>query len=231
MRRRSRPKTTLGSALVVALALVGCGSSGSTSQSSATQAASATQTTAASTAASTAAPPTSTSTSTATGGTSTHAHRSTSPKKASVLDILVRSSTKLDPISARYTCDGANLSLPVSWSKIPARTAEIDLFVVNAAPVNDKLVADWAVAGLKPSLHKLSAGQLPPGAVLGRNSFGQSRYTLCPPKGSTVHYFIGLYALAHRIPVKPGFAADALQERANQASEHAGLLGFFYERT
>jgi hypothetical protein len=229
MRRRSRPKTTLGSALVVALALVGCGSSGSTSQSSATQAASATQTTAASTTASTAAPPTSTST--ATGGTSTRAHRSTSPKKASVLDILVRSSTKLDPISARYTCDGANLSLPVSWSKIPARTAEIDLFVVNAAPVNDKLVADWAVAGLKPSLHKLSAGQLPPGAVVGRNSFGQSRYTLCPPKGSTVHYFIGLYALAHRIPVKPGFAADALQERANQASEHAGLLGFFYERT
>ena len=200
----------LGSALIVALALAGCGGSGSQSQSSTTQAASATQT----------ASPTTTTTSST----------STSSEKVPNVNLPLASPVKLDPISARYTCDGANVSPPISWSQIPASTAEIDLFLFNLAPVHGKLFADWAVAGLKPTLHQLSAGRLPPGAIVGRNSLGQTRYSLCPPKGPGLHYAFLLYALPKRIPVKPGFDAEKLREKALHTAESAGLLGLSYTR-
>ena len=39
-----------------------------------------------------------------------------------------------------------------------------------------------------------------------------------------------LYALPHRIPVKPGFDADMLQARAADLARSGGLLRFTYQR-
>jgi phosphatidylethanolamine-binding protein (PEBP) family uncharacterized protein len=198
------------------LALAGCGGSGSssTASSSTTSAASAT--------------PTSTSestTSTPSSSTSTAA-----AEKVPTIDLPLKSSTNLEPIAARYTCDGANTSLPISWSQLPPHTAEIEVFVFNFLPVGGKLFADWAIAGLSPSLHGLSAGQLPAGAIVGRNSFGQTGYSICPPKGSNTRFAFLVYALPKSLSVKPGFDPNALRERALHASEHAGLLAFSYRR-
>ncbi len=140
------------------------------------------------------------------------------------------SSVKLDPVSPHFTCDGANISPPVSWSHVPPTTAEIDLFLFNLAPVNGKLFANWAVAGLSPKLRGLSAGQLPAGAVLGRNSHGQVAYSLCPAKGPAVRYAFLMYALPKKIPVSTGFNAEALREKALHTAASAGLLGLSYKR-
>jgi phosphatidylethanolamine-binding protein (PEBP) family uncharacterized protein len=206
--------TALGSALIVALALIGCGGSSSTSQSSSSTAASTTPTS------STASPTT----------TATTTSSTTSSEKVPTIDIQLASSVKLDPIPARYTCDGSNTSPPISWSHVPPNTAEIDLFLFNLAPVHGKLFANWAVAGLSPKLHGLSAGQLPSGAILGRNSHGQVAYSLCPAKGPTVRYAFLMYALPKKIPVQPGFNAEALREKALHTAESAGLLGLSYKR-
>lgn len=164
--------TALGGVLMAALALMlaGCGGSSST-QSSSSTAASAT--------------PTLTLTLTAASSTATETTTSstTTSEKVPNINIQLASSVKLDPISAHYTCDGANISPPISWDHVPSNTAEIDLFLFNLAPVNGKLFASWAVAGLSPKLRGLSAGQLPAGAIVGRNSHGQAAYSLCPPKG------------------------------------------------
>ncbi len=96
--------------------------------------------------------------------------------------------------------------------------------------MHGKLFANWAVAGLSPKLRGLSAGQLPPGAVLGRNSHGQTAYSLCPAKGPTVRYAFLLYALPKKIPASPGFNAEALREKALHVAESAGLLGASYRR-
>jgi phosphatidylethanolamine-binding protein (PEBP) family uncharacterized protein len=210
--------TTLGSALIVALALMlaGCGGSSSTTQSSSSS------TTAAS------ATPTSSTASETTTATTTSS--TTSSEKVPTIDIQMASSVKLDPISAHYTCDGANVSPPVSWSHVPPNTQEIDLFLFNLAPVHGKLFANWAVAGLSPKLHGLSAGQLPAGAVLGRNSHGQVAYSLCPAKGPAVRYAFLMYALPKKIPVSTGFDAEKLREKALHAAESAGLLGLSYKR-
>jgi phosphatidylethanolamine-binding protein (PEBP) family uncharacterized protein len=136
----------------------------------------------------------------------------------------------LNPFPAHYTCDGANASMPLSWSQLPANTAEVDVFLFNLQAVHGKLIDDWAVAGLKPTLHGLPAGKLPPGAIVGRNSFGQTRWSVCPPKGKSVRYAFLLYALPKRIPVKPGFAATKLREIALHTAESAGLLAGSYKR-
>ncbi len=104
------------------------------------------------------------------------------------------------------------------------------LFIFNFLPVGGKLFADWAVAGLSPSLHGLAAGQLPAGAIVGRNGRGQTRYSLCPAKGANTRFAFLLYALPQRVAAKPGFDANALREQALHTAEHAGLLAFSYRR-
>ncbi|MFI5009735.1 MAG: YbhB/YbcL family Raf kinase inhibitor-like protein [Solirubrobacterales bacterium] len=146
------------------------------------------------------------------------------------IDIPLASSTNLNPISATYTCDGADISPPISWSQIPAHTVELQLYIFNFLPVGGKLFADWAVAGLSPSLHGLAAGRLPAGAIVGRNGSGQTRYSLCPAKGANTRFAFLLYALPQRIAAKPGFDANAMREQALHTAEHAGLLAFSYRR-
>jgi phosphatidylethanolamine-binding protein (PEBP) family uncharacterized protein len=206
--------TALGCALMVALALSSCGSSSSTTQSSSTPTASATQTSA----------------SAAASETTTTTSSTTSSEKVPNIDIQMASSVKLDPIAAHFTCDGANISPPLSWSHVPSNTAEIDVFLFNLAPVHGKLFANWAIAGLSPKLRGLSAGQVPAGAVLGRNSHGQVAYSLCPAKGPLVRYAFLIYALPKKIPVSSGFDTEALREKALHVAESEGLLGLSYKR-
>ena len=136
-------------------------------------------------------------------------------------------------IPVRYTCDGADTSPPLHWSGVPGGMAELVLFISNLeekGPGGGELIS-WAVAGLKPSLTGISAGTLPAGAIVGRNSFGQTRYTLCPPKGSPLqHYVVVVYAMPHSISVKPGFAANALSKTVSHTAEYSGLAGYSYKR-
>lgn len=219
MHRGQLRKTVGIGGLLMMLAAIGCGGSGASS----TAASSTTQTASAASASSTSSTPTST---TATTSTST----STAEEKVATIDLPLASSVKLKPISARYTCDGADTSPPISWGEIPPHTAEIEVFVFNFLTIHGKLFPDWAVAGLKPSLHELSAGQLPAGAIVGRNGFGQTRYSICPAKGKSTLFAFLVYPVPHRIAVRPGFNADALREKALHSAEHAGLLAFSYRR-
>jgi phosphatidylethanolamine-binding protein (PEBP) family uncharacterized protein len=137
---------------------------------------------------------------------------SAASEKVPVASIEVMSTVPFKPLPARYTCDGANISPPIEWTKVPSGTAEVDLFVVSALPINGRFVVSWALAGLKPSVRKLSAGHVPAGTIVGMNSFGHARYSFCPAKGSKGQYAILLYAVPHMVPVKSGFDAEALFE-------------------
>lgn len=136
------------------------------------------------------------------------------------------------PIQALFTCDGADESPPLNWGAIPEGTAELVLFVVDltAKAQNGEPPIHWAVAGLQPTLTGLSAGKLPAGAIVGRNSLGQIRYSICPPKGPVRHYAVALYAIPHRVPTTPGFAARPLLEKVSNLTVHEGLSAFSYQR-
>jgi len=208
-------RTTFG-ALVLTLVFSGCGG-GSSASSSSSAAGGATSPT----------DPASTPAEATTSSASTGAKAAESEL---VLDMPLKSSVKLDPLPARYTCDGANVSPPITWSKVPPHTAELFLFVFNALAVHGKNFDDWAVAGLKPTLHGLSAAKLPPGAIVGRNDFGKTGYSLCPPKGKKLSYLFILYAVPHKLGVKPGFNANEVRKMSGNIATHGGLLGLSYKR-
>jgi phosphatidylethanolamine-binding protein (PEBP) family uncharacterized protein len=222
-------KTAVGGALVGALALAGCGGSSSTSSQSSSTSASAGQTT-------------STATGTQTSGGAPNgasggeqAPKTSEPKEHLPKVTILMSSPAFREggrIPARYTCDGADASPPMRWSAIPHGTAELALFVLNLnSPPGGGPLIYWAVAGLHPTLRGISTGGLPAGAIVGRNSLGQSRYTICPAKSDGLqHYVVALFALQHPVAAAPGFDADALYKTVSNAAEYKGLMGFSYRR-
>jgi phosphatidylethanolamine-binding protein (PEBP) family uncharacterized protein len=213
-------KTSKSGVLVLMLTLAGCGGSSSTSRPSPTPASSS-QTTSAATGTQTS------------GGTSSNAQTS---KVEHTPKVILRLSSPVfgggSEIPVRYTCDGAGTSPPLQWGAIPRGTAELALFIIgNDAEPAGKQRVYWAVTGLHPTLKGVSAGRLPPGAIVGRNSLGQSRYTICPAKRDGLrHYGAALLALPHTASAAPGFNASALFQRAVHTAAYAGLAVFTYKR-
>jgi len=126
-------------------------------------------------------------------------------------------------VPVESTCKGKNISPAVEWGEIPSGTVELALFVLNLEPINEKLYFDWAVAGIDPSTHGLKAGEAPPGAVIGRNSAGQTKYSICPKGGGTENYVFSLYAITKSLNPKTGFDPLALRKEATHASDSIGL--------
>jgi phosphatidylethanolamine-binding protein (PEBP) family uncharacterized protein len=211
--------------LMLMLTLAGCGGSGSTSRSSSTTASASQTASAATTGTQT--------TASAPGSTPSTAQTAKSEHYPKI--VLPVSSTAFSSgsgIPARYTCDGAGTSPPLKWGAIPRGTAELALFIIgNDAEPAGKQRVYWAVMGLHPTLRGVSAGRLPPGAIVGRNSLGQSRYTICPGKSAGLrHYAVALLALRHSAAAAPGFNASALFQRVVHTAEYAGLAIFTYKR-
>jgi phosphatidylethanolamine-binding protein (PEBP) family uncharacterized protein len=133
-------------------------------------------------------------------------------------------------LPAAYTCDGKDTWPELTWRGVPAKTAELALFAMSLKPVEGKLIFDWTVAGLDPSLTSIPAGRLPEGAVVGRNSFGKPGYTICPPKGSSETYIFALYALPKRVTVQKGFDPIALRKEVGRMSGNGGVMAVGYQR-
>lgn len=228
-----RTRWILQSAGLAALVLMlaGCGGSSSKSRSTA----SATQTSSASSSTSTT---TTTTTGTATTTTSATTTAPTPGAKAplSGSSVAVPGHAKgavLPRIAARYTCDGADISPPIRWSGVPANSTEIGLFLVHLPGhgVARGFAFDWAVMGLKSKLHELTPGKLPPGAIVGRNSTGSARYSICPPKGKTESYGVIMYAFPHTLTYEPGFDPTVVfEEIGNEANAEGLLMHFSYKR-
>jgi hypothetical protein len=136
-------------------------------------------------------------------------------------------------LPALYTCGGRDISPPLSWSKVPANTAELALFLLDLSKprpgaqgtVQAQVEVAWAVHGLSPALHGMAAGKLPAGASTGRR-----RYSICPPKGRTGEYMFRLYALPRSLAVKRNVSDLALFKQVNRASSTAGYLISLYTR-
>lgn len=107
-------------------------------------------------------------------------------------------------IPLKYVMPGAggkNVSLPLSWSDVPAGTKSLVLAIVDPHPVANNWV-HWLVINIPPETNGLPEGasrsSMPAGAVELKNSFGETGYGgPQPPKGSGDHpYVVTLYALS-----------------------------------
>jgi Raf kinase inhibitor-like YbhB/YbcL family protein len=111
-------------------------------------------------------------------------------------------------IPADYTCDGKDISPPLSWSGVPEQAVTLALICDDPdAPLGTWV--HWVLYNLPASVRELPAG-VPPderlanGAVQGRNDFRRLGYGgPCPP-GGTHRYYFKLYALDKALDLKPG---------------------------
>jgi Raf kinase inhibitor-like YbhB/YbcL family protein len=112
-------------------------------------------------------------------------------------------------IPAKYTCSGANISPQLAWSAPPARTASLALIVTDPDAPRGTWV-HWVLYDLPAETRALpeglpALGQLPDGALQGRNDFGEIGYGgPCPPPGAPHHYIFTLYALDAKLNLPVG---------------------------
>jgi Raf kinase inhibitor-like YbhB/YbcL family protein len=121
------------------------------------------------------------------------------------------------PIPAKYTCDGLNISPPLSWSGVPAGAKGVALTVEDTdAPLGT--FTQWSVWNLSANLTGLAEGFLPVIAVQGTNGSGKTGYTgPCPPSGNH-HYVFTLYAVDRRIDLPSGAAMGDVMELLNRSA-------------
>lgn len=114
-------------------------------------------------------------------------------------------------IPRKYTCDGENISPPLSWSGVPQETQSLALVVNDPdAPRGDWV--HWVLVDLPADLDSLLEGEHATG-VEGINDFGNRGYSgPCPPKGSTHRYFFKLYALDTELNLDPGMTRREAEE-------------------
>ncbi len=96
-------------------------------------------------------------------------------------------------IPSEFTCDGSDLSPPLSISDVPANAKSLVLISDDPdAPVGTW--DHWVVFNIPSTTKKIQKGEEPSGTP-GKNSWGRTGYGgPCPPSG-THRYFFKLYAL------------------------------------
>jgi hypothetical protein len=111
-------------------------------------------------------------------------------------------------IPKAYTCEGRDLSPPLSWDGVPAGTKSLVLIVDDPDapdPAAPRVTwVHWLLYNLPASSGGLpeaaTPGNLPRGALQGRNGWGRAGYGgPCPPIGRH-RYFFKLYALDIVLP-------------------------------
>lgn len=137
------------------------------------------------------------------------------------------------PIPRKHTCEGEDVSPPLSWSDAPAGAKSFALICDDPdAPVGTWV--HWVAWNIPASVTALDENTpkqdaIPGGGQQGRNDFKRTGYGgPCPPPGKPHRYFFKLYALDAELDLAAG-ATKADLERAMQGHilAEAHLMGTY----
>jgi len=117
-------------------------------------------------------------------------------------------------IPRKYTCDGDDISPPLSWDSVPEETKSIAVICDDPdAPMGTWV--HWVVYDIPPETRELKENVTPEremhiGGIQGMNDFKKVGYGgPCPP-GGTHRYFFKIFALDLRLELGPGATKDQL---------------------
>lgn len=130
-----------------------------------------------------------------------------------------------DVIPVNYTCDGENISPPLSISGVPEVVKSLVLIIDDP----DAPAGTWnhfLAWNIDPKTTEIKEGQVPQGAVLGKNDFGKLEYGgPCPPSG-THRYLFRLLGLDILLDLQEGAVRSELDKAIqNHVIETALLMG------
>ena len=140
-------------------------------------------------------------------------------------------------IPALYTCDGGDVSPPLRWTGVPAKTESLALIVEDpdASEPPRRTWTQWVVFNIPPITHALHESvrtrkDLPRGAREGTNDGQRVGYTgPCPPSGRKHHYLFILLALDVTLDLDAPTQPELEKEMLGHVLGRAELIGT-YER-
>lgn len=112
-------------------------------------------------------------------------------------------------IPTKYTCDGKDVSPPLSWGSPDAGTKSLAL-IMDDPDAPGGVFTHWVLFNLPANITSLPEGvpkldRLESGGIQGVNDFGEKGYSgPCPPAGKSHTYRFILYALDAELILKPG---------------------------
>ncbi|MDX1670946.1 MAG: YbhB/YbcL family Raf kinase inhibitor-like protein, partial [Balneolaceae bacterium] len=135
-----------------------------------------------------------------------------------------------DAIPEKYTCDGEDISPPLSWNGAPEGTVSYAL-VSDDPDAPGQTWVHWVIYNLPANVSELGE-QVPTDkkldnrALQGKNDFGNIGYGgPCPP-GGTHRYFFRLYALNSELDLEPGATKAELMDAIDgRILEETQLMG------
>jgi Raf kinase inhibitor-like YbhB/YbcL family protein len=132
-----------------------------------------------------------------------------------------------DLMPDRYARTGDELPPPLEWSQPPDGTVELALLCEDIDAASGPF-AHWVVAGLPPTSRGLDA-DTPPGAIVGRNDYGEKGWGgPHPPAGERHRYLFRLLALDQHptLPLNPT-ASDIRAAATGHTIASGTLVGLF----
>jgi len=127
-------------------------------------------------------------------------------------------------IPSEYTCDGDDISPPLSISDVPKQAKSLALIMDDPdAPMGT--FTHWVVWNISPQKTQFIKGEKI-SFPQGRTSFGNKAYGgPCPP-GGTHRYFFKIYAMDVVLNLKEGSTkADLEKVMAGNVLDEAALMG------
>lgn len=138
-----------------------------------------------------------------------------------------------DSIPRKYSCDGDNVSPPLSWRFVPDEAQALVLICDDPDAPEDPFV-HWILYDLPVDIRRLEEGvprkdRLASGGVQGRNSSGKIGYSgPCPPREPAHHYYFRLHALDQALNLPPGATRQQVLNRIEgHVLDSAELLGLY----
>jgi len=136
-------------------------------------------------------------------------------------------------IPRKYTCEGDDVSPPLSWEDYPSETKSFVLIVEDPdAPRG--VFTHWIAYNIPADVNMLEEGverveKLPSGIMQGVNDFGRIGYGgPCPPPGKPHRYVFKLYALDVVLDLEPGASKDeVLKAMSGHILAEATLTGLY----
>jgi phosphatidylethanolamine-binding protein (PEBP) family uncharacterized protein len=153
----------------------------------------------------------------------------TEPEKVQTVDIALSSTAVKDndralELSPPFVCKSGDFP-PLKWSNVPKGASELTIFALPLEGTEGANEFGGAIAGIDPAVRGIAAGEIPGGAVVGKNSEGKEDFSLCP-SSSEEQFVITIIAPEKPLEPEDGFDPEQVRNEALAASEHSGLLLF-----
>jgi Raf kinase inhibitor-like YbhB/YbcL family protein len=138
------------------------------------------------------------------------------------------------PIPSQYTCDGANISVPLQWSGAPSQTQSFVIICEDPdVPTSlrpDGMYDHWVLFNIASTVSMLPENMqgLPQGATQGVNTSKKLGYTgPCPPDRQH-RYFFKIFALDSTLDLPQGTTkAEVVAACQGHILDQAELMGVY----